>query len=136
MPKTPLNAITEQQWLEAVETFELGLNHAVQIARELGVSPSTVSRQFRRRGARKGCRVAETVAELNAALDARDCVRAQRREAQEVAAAERGVMLDKLIGEMMRSLIAAERAGNLASAAPKVAEVGRALGVKGAEVAI
>jgi IS30 family transposase len=127
MPKT----ITEDQWLEAVGAYELGTKHAVEIGRDLGVSAATVSREFKRRGARKACRVAESVAELEAALDVKAQRKARQRHLQEAAAMERSAELDRLVSELMRSIMAAERAGSLASAAPKVTEIGKALGVKG-----
>jgi Mn-dependent DtxR family transcriptional regulator len=46
MPNTHRSKATEQQWLEAVTAFELGYENGSQIARRLGVSPSTVSREF------------------------------------------------------------------------------------------
>ena len=128
--KPPTN-ITEELWRQAVDAYELGTKHAAEIAKELGVSPATVSREFKRRGCRKACRVAETVVELEAALDAKARREARRRQAREAATAERSAALDKLMDEMVKSLIAAERAGKLSSAAPKVAEIGKALGVKG-----
>lgn len=131
MPNKHLPAIREEQWLEAVQAFELGTHHAVDIAADLGVSAATVSREFKRRGARKACRVAESVAELEAALDAKARREAPRRRAQEAAAVERLAAINTVIGNMVKSLVAAERTGNLASAAPKVKEIGRALGVKG-----
>jgi len=131
MPTNTAPRITEQQWLEAVEAFELGHRNGSQIARDLGVSAATVSREFKRRGARKACRVAEIVVELEASLDAKARRRARERSAQEAAALERLALLDALIGDMVKSLIVAERAGDLAAARPKVNEIGRALGVKG-----
>src|SRR5689334_7321746 len=106
-------AISEAQWKQAADAYELGYNNSVEIAAELGVSRSTVSREFKRRDCRKACRVAETVRELEAALYAKATREAQQREAEASAAAERGVVLDKLIGGMVKSLIAADRAGNL-----------------------
>ena len=75
MSSTHRSKITEQQWLEAVEAFELGYEHGSQIARRLGVAPSTVTREMKRRGAQKACRVHEAIAALEAELDAK----AQRR---------------------------------------------------------
>jgi len=123
-------SITKQQWQAAVEAYELGTKHASQIAQELGVSPATVSREFKRRGCRKACRVAESVAALNAAFDARDRIMARRREVEEAAAAQRSAALDQLIGGMVRSLIAADKAGNLAAVGPAMEKARKSLGVK------
>lgn len=124
-------SITEQQWLEAVEAYELGTKHAVEIARNLGVSPATVSREFKRRGAQKACRVEETVADLKAALDEKARREARRRAAQEAAALERSAELNRLVDELMRSVMTASKAGDLTLANPTITEISKALGVKG-----
>ena len=131
MPQKTKTSVTEEQWLEAVAAFELGTHHANELAADLGVSPATVSREFKRRSARKACRVAEVVADLEASLDAKARQRARQRATDEAAALERSAAFDVLIGGMMKSLVAAERAGSLSSAARKVNDVGRALGVRG-----
>lgn len=128
MPSQRRKSIPERQWQAAVEAYELGTKHGSQIARQLGVSAATVSREFKRRGCRKACRVAESVVGLEAALDAKDRALARRREAEMAAAAERSASIDRLIGGMMKSLIAAHRAGNLAAAGPLIDEVRRSLG--------
>ena len=120
-------SISESQWQAAADAFELGTKHASQIAQELGVSASTVSREFKRRGVRKACRVKESVAALEAALDAKDRRLAPLRRAEEAAAMERLAAINSLIGGMMKSLIAADRAGNLAAAGPMVEKVRRSL---------
>ena len=118
---------SESEWQAAVDAFELGTKHASQLARELGVSAATVSREFKRRGARKACRVAESVAGLEAALDAKNRRLAPLRRAKEAAAMERLAAINNLIDDMMKSLIAADRAGNLAAARPAVERVRRSL---------
>jgi len=130
MPQKPRNLITDEQWLEAAEAYELGFKRAYEIATELGASPSTVSREFKRRACRKGCRAAETVIELEAELDRKARARAVAEEANENAAWERTAAMDRMIEEMMRALLAADQAGNLSSAAPIIQQVGGAVGVK------
>lgn len=127
MQKEPRKIITEDQWRDAIDAYELGRQHASQIAADLGVSPATVSREFKRRGARKACRVAESVAELEAALDAKDRRLAPMRRAKEAAAMERLAAINGLIDEMMKSIIAADRAGNLAAAGPAIEKIRRSL---------
>ena len=120
-------SISERQWQAAVNAYELGTKHASQIARDLGVSSSSVSREFKRRGCVKACRVAESVAALEAALDAKDRRLAPQRQATEAAAMERLAAINSLIDGMMKSLIAADRAGNLAAAGPMIEKVRRSL---------
>lgn len=127
MSRKKRKSISEKQWQVAVNAYELGTKHASQIALELGVSPSTVSREFKIRGCIKARRVAESVAALVATLDAKDRRLAPQRRAAEAAAAERCAQLDRLIGGMIKSLVAAERAGNLAGAGPAIEKVRRSL---------
>lgn len=131
MADTKRETITEEQWQRAADAYERGTKHGVQIATELGVSPATVSREFKRRGCVKGSRVAEVLAPLEAELDAKARREAPRRRAEEAAAMKRLAAINTLVGDLVKSLIAAERGGNLACAAPRVTEVGRMLGVKG-----
>lgn len=128
MSKSPRKSISEDHWLAAADAFELGTKHASRIARELGVSASTVSREFKRRGCVKACRVKESIAPLIAELDAKDRARARRRNAEIDAAAERCARLDRLMDQMVRSLIAADKAGNLTAANPVIDRIGRAIG--------
>lgn len=130
MQKKPRKSITEEQWQQAVETFELGYKNGSQIARDLGVSPSTVSREFKRRGARKGCRVEETIVDLVAELDEKDRRRFVIREAREAELAKRSAAIDAMMDELMRSLVAASKIGSFSALNEKIAEVGGALGVK------
>lgn len=121
-------SITEKQWQAAVDSYELGTKHARQIAHELGVSPSTVSREFKRRGCVKACRVEESIAPLVAALNAKDRRLATKRRAEGAAAAKRCAEIDRLMREMMKSVIAAAKAGDLAAAGPTIERVGKSLG--------
>lgn len=130
MPNRKRVKITEEQWATAVEAYELGRQHGVQIAADLGISSSTVSREFKRRGCVKGCRVGEIVAALEAALDEKARREAPIREARERAALARSAALDRLTDEMMKSIVAAEGAGDLSLAASTIKQTGNALGVK------
>ena len=130
MSQSSRKSITEEQWREAADAYELGEKHAVEIAFELAVSSATISREFKRRGCRKACRVAETVVELEASLDAKARRENRRREAEEAVAWERTAALDKMIGDMVRNLIAADRAGQLSSSASAVVKISKVLGVR------
>lgn len=127
MAKCPRKSVTEDQWLAAVDAYELGTHHASQIARDLGVSAATVSREFARRGCVKACRVEESIAPLIAELDARDRARVRHLNAEIDAVAERGTALECLMDLMVKSLVAADKAGNLTAANPVIDRIGRAL---------
>lgn len=120
MPQARRNSITEEQWDKAVASYELGFRNGAQIARDLGVSPATVSREFKRRGARKGCRVGEVVAELVAKLDA------EAKERQGEAEA-RAAAISALAGELVDAVFAADQAGDLTQANRDIARIDRAL---------
>jgi transposase-like protein len=127
MQKKRRKTITEKQWQDAVEAYELGTHNGVQIARQLGVSASAVSRQFKRRGARKACRAAETVAELEAELAAKAARRVRQRSLREAAAMKRLALLNAMVGDMVTTVLAALESGDVPTAASKVAEVRQAL---------
>jgi predicted transcriptional regulator len=122
--------IKKQQWDKAAADYELGSKNGAQIARELGVSPAAVSREFKRRGCTKGCRVAETQVELVKQLNEKARRRAVMQTAREKAALERSAVIDEMIGEMVRSIVAAAKAGDLSAAAPVIEKAGKSLGVK------
>ena len=127
MKKKRRKTITEKQWQDAVEAYELGTHNGVQIARQLGVSASAVSRQFKRRDARKGCRAAEMVAELEAELAAKARHRARHRSLKEAAAMERLALINAMMKDMVATVLAAIESGDVPTAATKVAEVRQAL---------
>jgi DNA-binding MarR family transcriptional regulator len=127
MQKKRRKTITEKQWQDAVEAYELGTHNGVQIARQLGVSASAVSRHFKRRGARKACRAAETVAELEAELAAKAARRVRHRSLREAAAMKRLALLNAMVGDMVTTVLAALESGDVPTAASKVAEVRQAL---------
>ncbi|MCL6740564.1 helix-turn-helix domain-containing protein [Sphingomonas sp. RB56-2] len=124
MSQTHRKSITKEQWDEAAASYELGYRNGAQIARELGVSPATVSREFKRRGCVKASRIAEFVADLEARLDAEA---EQKAQAKAAADAERAKALDHLVGELMDALMAADQAGNLSMANPEIARIDKAL---------
>lgn len=126
MPRSK-RRITEKRWCEAVDAFELGTHNGSQIARQLGVSASAVSRQFRKRGARKGCRVSETVVEFEAELAAKAKRRAQHQSFREAAAWQRMAEINAMVHDMVESLLAAGETGDLLMPAAKVTELRQAL---------
>jgi IS30 family transposase len=124
MRETQRVSVTKTQWDKAAAEYELGLKHAAQIARELGVSPATVSREFKRRGCVKARRVAETVADLEAKLN----VEAKRKaKAEEAANERRAAAINSLVGELMAALTAADKAGDLTMANPEISRIDREL---------
>ena len=124
MSQTHRKSITKEQWDEAAASYELGYSNGAQIARELGVSPATVSREFKRRGCVKASRIAEFVADLEARLDAEA---EQKAQAKAAADAERAKALDHLVGELMDAIMKANQAGKLTMANPEIARIDKAL---------
>lgn len=124
------NTISEQTWNEQAALYELGFKHGNQIARELGVSPQTVSRQMKRRGAVKGSRVSESVQGLEAALDrkARCAALMELSDSQR----RRKVVEANLeaVGQMVAALLEADRQGDLTLAAPAIDRMASTLGQK------
>lgn len=124
------NTIPENIWKEQEALYELGFKHGSQIARDLGLSPATVCRHMKRRGARKGCRVNETIKDLEMALDRKarcaalmELTDSQRRRQVHKANAE-------TMGQVIAALLEADRKGDLTLAAPVIDRVGSMLGQK------
>ena len=124
MSQTHRKSISKEQWDEAAASYELGYSNGAQIARKLGVSPATVSREFKRRGCVKASRIAEFVAELEAKLDAEAEDKARAKAASD---AERAKALDSLVGELMDALVKANQTGTLTMANPEIARIDKAL---------
>ena len=112
---------TKEQWDEAAAAYELGSKHGAQIARELGVSPATVTREFQRRGCKKACRVDEYVAEFLAMLDA---AAEERARAKAGADAARKKLVSKLVDELWNAFEAADLAGEPREANPNIVRIG------------
>ena len=124
------NTISEQKWDEQAAIYELGFKHGNQIARELGVSPQTVSRQMKRRGAVKGSRVNETMQDLKAALD-RKARCAALMELSDSERRRRVVEANlEAVGQMVAALLEADRQGDLTLAAPAIDRMASTLGQK------
>ena len=124
------NTIPENVWEEQEALYELGFKHGNQIARDLGLSPATVCRHMKRRGARKGCRVKETIKDLEMALDRKarcaalmDLTDSERRRQVQKANAE-------AIGQMIAALLEADKKGDLSLAAAVIDRVGSMPGQK------
>lgn len=124
MLETHRVAVTKKQWGEAVADYELGHKHAAQIARELGVSAATVSREFKRRGCVKASRIAETVAAIEARLDAEAKDRAR---VEETAEAERKETLSRLVSEFFDTSDVVRSRGEDPSTSPELARLGEEL---------
>jgi transposase-like protein len=120
MSQARRKSITEEQWDEAVASYELGYHNGAQIARDLGVSPATVCREFKRRGARKGSRVGEVVAELVAKLDA-------EAEERRAVAEARAAAINALAAQLVNAVFAADRAGDLTKVNHDIARIDKAL---------
>lgn len=120
--------IPPERWDEVADLFEVGFKHACVIAKELGVSLQTVMREMRRRGAQKGTRVHETVAELNNLIDLKQRHAAMKRAAMDRMAAERSAATLVMLGDMVAAIAEADERGNLAFAAEKIDQTAAACG--------
>lgn len=130
MPRRALSHITDAQWLAAIDDYELGHKSGSQIARELGMSPATISRRMRTCGAVKGSRVNESIHDLVLALDRKARCHAlteisdsQRR--RKVAEANM-----QAVGRMVDALLEADRRGNISMATPVVDRVSNSIGIR------
>lgn len=112
------NAIPDEVWETYAASFELGFMGVTAIARRIGVSPQTVSREMKRRGAVKCSRMLEVVEEIEARLDREK----RNREIMELAEAERRQAAIeancKAIGQLVALLEAADDRGELALLGP------------------
>jgi DNA-binding MurR/RpiR family transcriptional regulator len=131
VPQKTQKAITEKQWKRAADAYEVGTKSGRQIASEFGVSPSTVSRELKRRGCVEWSKAPKFNAALEAELDRQARARAPMEDARHTAALARVAATDRLITDMMRAIIAAEKLGNLSLAAGMIKETGKSLGVTG-----
>lgn len=128
MPRTC--NVTSDQWDRAADVFELGFKHANQLARELGVSPQTVSREMKKRGAKKGSRSWETVADLDAFLARKRRREADARALAETTAAERRAAGLAVLNRMMAAILKADELGDLTLAEDTIHETASAFGVR------
>ena len=119
---TPIHkkSITDDQWSDAANAYELGLKPAVEIAEDLGVHPSTVSREFKRRGCKKWGRAPRTDTQLEILLNHHARRKQLARQSADEAKAEAFADTEALIHDMMRSLVAASKAGDLTLAVPMI----------------
>lgn len=124
------NSIPCDIWDEEAIFFELGLKHAREIARQLGVSPQTVCREMKKRGAVKGARADESIADLNALLDRQAARRELRRRSEAERRRERQVLAGRALERMMASLIGADRQGDLGLASISIEKTATAFGVQ------
>ena len=124
------NTISDETWDEQAALYELGFKHGAQIARELGVSPQTVSRQMKRRGAVKGSRVNESIQDLEERLDrkARCAALMELSDSQRRRKVVEANM--EAVGQMVAALLEADRQGDLALAAPAIDRMASTLGQK------
>ncbi len=121
--------ISEDRWLKAVDIFELGLRNGRQIADMLGISVQTVSREMKRRGARKGCRAYETLSDIVDYFDRKDRRKAQMRAHALTSAAQRKALAHTALDKMISAMIESERLGDLSLASPIIQSTASAFGM-------
>jgi hypothetical protein len=124
MPLQRPNRISKEQWDTAAASYELGERHAVQIARDLGVSPPTVSREFARRGCVKGSRIAETIGAIETRLDAEAI---QRERAKAEAAARQREVISRFVDQIFEAMDAARNAGRSLGECPDIQRISQEL---------
>lgn len=124
------NMVPENVWDTYADLYELGLKHGNRIAMELGVSPQTVSREMRKRGAIKGRRVCQSVLGLEKMLDRK----AKRAALMKLSDSQRKRKVSeanmKLLDYMMASLLEANRQGDLTAVDPLIERINIALSGK------
>ncbi|QIG54493.1 hypothetical protein G6N82_10325 [Altererythrobacter sp. BO-6] len=124
------HAIPDDVWNHYADRYELGLMHACEIADRLGVSQQVVAREFRKMGAKKGSRVHQTVADLEAFFERRERREYMRGLSEVERRRERQALVDEAIERMMTSIMAADRLGDLTLADERIARTADAFGVK------
>ena len=103
--------LSDDEWDQAVDLYELGIMHGCEIAERFGVSPQAISKGLKKRSAVKGRRARETVADLERDLALK---RLRQLQADRVRWDE-AMRRDAIVETMMRRLVAADREGKLAS---------------------
>lgn len=122
-------SVTPDQWDHAADLFELGLLDGKQLGAKLKVSPQTVMREMRRRGAKKGSRVHQTVANLEAFIDSKQRREAVIRAQLEHTKAERRAAVAAALESMIAAMQEADRRGDLSLANHIIERTAAALGV-------
>ena len=122
--------VTPEQWDQATDFFELGFRNGRQLAAELGVSPQTVMREMKKRGAKKGSRVNQTVVQLEAFLNRKRQREARMRAAAEYTAAPRRAAGLAAIDRMVKALTEADRRGDITLAEDVMAQTATAFGAR------
>lgn len=122
MPRRKLPPISDAEWQDAQNAYELGLRSGRQIAHHLGVSPATVCRRFRLLGAVKACRVGEAMQPIIAEMDRLAAERIAREAAEWDAALARSAELMAFMDQMIGAIFAADRVGSVTLAAGRIAD--------------
>ncbi|MGC1271575.1 MAG: hypothetical protein WA842_13370 [Croceibacterium sp.] len=117
-----LPPISDAEWQNAQNAYELGHRSGRQIAQHLGVSPATVCRRFRLLGAVKACRVGEAMQPVIAEMDRLAAERVAREAAEWDAALARSEELRVLMDQMIGAIFAADRVGSVTLAAGRIAD--------------
>lgn len=124
------NTVPADVWDRQADLYELGEKHGNEIAMELGVSPQTVSREMKKRGAVKGSRVAETVCELEAFLDEKAERAALMEKARAAQAQHKRAAAEQVIDSMINAVIAADMAGDMCLASERIERTAQAFGMR------
>ncbi|MFO6446034.1 hypothetical protein ACLBKU_02705 [Erythrobacter sp. NE805] len=127
---TKKNTVPDAEWERQGQLLELGVKHASQIARELGVSPDTVSREMKRRGYRKNALLHVSAAKIESLLTSKARMRAimdlpEARRRQHIAQANL-----QAAALVIKALVQAERDGDITKANAVIEPLAAAVGVK------
>jgi IS30 family transposase len=114
------NSIPVETWDSMTMQLELGLLHASDIAVALGVSPQTVGREMRKRGARKGSRAHESIRPLTEALDRNDAQQKLLEISQSRHVCRMAELNLEAVRDLMQAVFEAERMGNIQLAQPAI----------------
>jgi hypothetical protein len=121
--------VSPEQWDYATDLFELGIRNGRELALDLRVSPQTVSREMRMRGAKKGSRSAETVVDLDDWLDRKQRRAASMQTAAEHSVAQRRAAALAALNGMLKAILMADCLGDITLADETIQRTASAFGV-------
>lgn len=124
------NMVPDAVWERQGQLLERGVKGFSEIAKELGVSPQTVSREMKRRGYRKNALLHVSVAEI----ERRHAKKARHREIMDLPSAHRRQQIAQAnmqaAAVVMKALVQAEKDGDITKANAVIEPLAAAVGIK------